>query len=979
MRSRPSCALLGSLLLALLVTAPARAVPKGLTFHVSFDTLVTVADVATGSPQSTFSASLELRSQDGVRGAGLLQRKGERCTYQVPGNLDTSQGTYSVWVKPLNWDGHSGKFRHFLTVSADPKEWNGMGPTSYAMLLYLYCVGDEAVLNYIRTNADTATDATSRAGAPVDILKQGEWTHLVSTWDARLLRVYANGRKVGEGLTSGLLPKVTQGTFTICPVEYWGGSQWSDPEERTVCDEVRLFDHALTEDEVLDLYALDVPGGLAELKPALTVDLKPDHSGRKLEVSLKPAHLDAAWQQRLPQATAKLTVAAPDGAIIHETMGPLTDKPVSVTVKAWLDGDYKATATLTAAGETLAGETKVSKPPTPWLPQVTDWRADRVLAPWTPLSLEGSTVKYWNGAVSLPGALPTQMTVAGQDILAGPIGLVAGKAATWNAPEIEENEPFRVTVKGSGELAAMTASYQSLMEFDGLVRSDITLTPPAAGVELPSLTLEIPLKPEVARFYRNPFCQEFDGTSLAEKEFLPYAWLGNEHRGLSWFMESAANWRQGKDQPAMTFRREGGAMVVRLHLIGEPTRITQPIAYTFGFEPTPVRPPNPDLYDLRFASGPQFRGSNTFVYGWAPQISALNATLMAREPEAERRLVDGWRASGKHNLDYSCVQCTANISPEYLFFGEEWNQPYGGSFSGYKRVPDNAPYSMVAVCPRSSFPEYLLWCVKQNLENDWSDGIYTDIDGAVPCDNVRHGCGFTDAFGRGGRSWPLYAHRGVSRRLYALCRDHKKLYFSHAHSYWYSLFNAFNDGWCPGEQYSSAVIGKPHFYMTDIPDRAWRTELFTPTTGAPAFLLPELGRLQSDALKDRGPSECLLAAALCYGVPLWAGSCRQDVVEEVWTVQIAFGMKGATFVPYWEQQEFRASDPEVRVSCWNQPGKRLVVLANFTDRDRPVTLTAKAGTVLKGAWKAEGMKVDGNTATVTVPAYNGVLLTTEGL
>jgi hypothetical protein len=340
--------------------------------------------------------------------------------------------------------------------------------------------------------------------------------------------------------------------------------------------------------------------------------------------------------------------------------------------------------------------------------------------------------------------------------------------------------------------------------------------------------------------------------------------------------------------------------------------------------------------------------------------------------------VDGWRAQDKHNLDYSCVQCTANISPEYLFFGEEWNQPYGGSFSGYKRVGDNAPYSMVAVCPNSSFPEYLLWCVRQNLEHDWSDGIYTDIDGATPCDNARHGCGFTDVFGRSGRTWPLYAHRGVSRRLYALCHDHHKLYFSHAHSYWFSLFNAFNDGWCPGEQYSSSVIGKPYFYMTDIPDRTWRTELCPGPTGAASYLLPELGRL-TDAAKERGPSECLLAASMCYGVPLWAGSCHREVVEEVWAAQIAFGMKGVTFVPFWEQTEFTVSDPEVRVSSWCKPGRRLLVLANFTDRERAVQVTAKCATaVIKGAWKAEGLTVEGATANVTVPAYGGVLLSVEG-
>jgi len=155
--------------------------------------------------------------------------------------------------------------------------------------------------------------------------------------------------------------------------------------------------------------------------------------------------------------------------------------------------------------------------------------------------------------------------------------------------------------------------------------------------------------------------------------------------------------------------------------------------------------------------------------------------------------------------------------------------------------------------------------------------------------------------------------------------------------------------------------------------------MYAATTGAVSYLLPELGRL-TDATKERGPTECLLAAAMCYGVPLWAGSCNREVVEEVWSAQIAFGMKGVKFVPFWEPQEFTVSDPEVRVSYWSKSGRRLVVLSNFTDRDKPVQLTAKCPqAVLKPAWNAAGATINGPTVSVTIPAYNGLLLTVEGL
>jgi hypothetical protein len=71
---------------------------------------------------------------------------------------------------------------------------------------------------------------------------------------------------------------------------------------------------------------------------------------------------------------------------------------------------------------------------------------------------------------------------------------------------------------------------------------------------------------------------------------------------------------------------------------------------------------------------------------------------------------------------------------------------------------------------------------------------------------------------------------------------------------------------------------------------------------------------------------------MCYGVPLWAGSINQQVVEDVWAAQQQFGITDAQFVPYWAQKEFTVSDPDIRVSYWTKPGKRLLVVTNSRTR-----------------------------------------------
>ena len=956
------------------LAAAAWAEPQRLLFHVSFDNKTADADFAAGDGRSALKLDTARQFVQGIRGMGLQQQRGDRCTYPIPRNFDSTQGTFSIWVKPLNWDGNVDRFRHFLVVPHSPQ---------YTMLAYLYPVGDRNVANYIRVNAKTPDDATWRAGAPVDMFKLGEWTHLATTWGPKELRLYANGRRVGQGLVASPLPKLEAGTFVICPVEFWRHARWGDPDEQTICDEARIFGRALTDEEILDLYAQDLPGGVKGLAPKLVVTLKPSYFSKTIAATVRAAHLDDQWRSRLAKgAAAKLTLRDPKGRVVFSHSGALGDGRFVASLKDWADGDYTAEAKLSAAGGTLAARAKLTKPPTPWLPRQTDWRADRVLEPWTALKREDGRIRYWNGEVVLDGALPSQITSRAAALLLAPITLTSDEPARWGTPRVVEDKPCRVTLEGAGKLGRLAASYRTLMEFDGLIRADITLTPPVGGAELSALSFEIPIRADEARYYRSPMCQEWDGASLTEEAFLPYGWLGRPERGLSWFMESAANWRMGKGQPAMTLRREGTAVVVRLHLISQRTRIDKPLTYTIGFEATPVRPLPQDMYAHYFASGPQIKGSNVFVYGWGKQISYLNGRLIAHDPAAQRKFIDKWRAKGKGTRSYTCVQCTANISPEYLFFSDEWNQPYGSSFSGYKRVPDDAPYSMVPVCPRSSFADFLAWCVKEHLSNDWSDGIYTDIDGAEACDNSTHGCGFTDAFGQSGRTWPLYAHRGISRRMYAACHDAGKTYFSHCHSRWYSLFNAFNDGWCPGEQFSSKAMGKPRFYMDGIPDRVWRTEFYSRTTGVVTFLLPELARFDKAALKERGPSECCISAALCYGVPLWAGSISKEVVEEVWAVQQAFGIDRAEFVPFWQQREVVSSDPDVRVSLWRKPGKRLVVVANFTDQAKAVQLRLVKPTPqaqFRAAWQAMDFSAAAGVAQLKLPPKRGALVVVEGM
>jgi len=103
------------LILALLAASVVSAQPSGLLFHASFDKARAsgargalprppqprrqqspTADYAAGDPKSSLQSDLlGFHAAPGVKGTGMFLQPGERCTYQIAGNLDTSQGTFS--------------------------------------------------------------------------------------------------------------------------------------------------------------------------------------------------------------------------------------------------------------------------------------------------------------------------------------------------------------------------------------------------------------------------------------------------------------------------------------------------------------------------------------------------------------------------------------------------------------------------------------------------------------------------------------------------------------------------------------------------------------------------------------------------------------------------------------------------------------------------------------------------------------------
>lgn len=295
-------------------------------------------------------------------------------------------------------------------------------------------------------------------------------------------------------------------------------------------------------------------------------------------------------------------------------------------------GKYQLLADLTADGKTIRQSmVALEKPARPaWLGSKAGL-SDEVLAPWTALKVSGNKVMPWGrtyGFSRLP--FPSSVITKGEEVLAGPITLVStvgGKKLVWEGKDcrVTQARGNAVTMASSARAGGLTCTGTVTLEYDGMIRSDFRLAP-QGQTTLDSLTLEIPIKPQFAKYlYHWPgrWGSAYNAGALPAEgyhgPFKPVFWLGDEWRGLSWFSESDRNFFGDGKANAVDIGREGDRVVLRVNIITTPQALTQPLDYTFGLQATPVKPMSPDVWDYRI--------NHSGAYGIEKQPHGRSASL----------------------------------------------------------------------------------------------------------------------------------------------------------------------------------------------------------------------------------------------------------------------------------------------------------------------------------------------------------------
>lgn len=736
----------------------------------------------------------------------------------------------------------------------------------------------------------------------------------------------------------------------------------------------------------------------ATFRRSLACELTYHRFDELLDIALRPARDEVL--RAAAGGTAIVTRVGEARPVVQMRLSPTPEGTIAgqADIARLTPGEYVVRGQLTGAdGRVLASVEQ------PWTCEQDGWawvrslgQVEGVLPPWTPVEVQGSVARCWGREFDLGRGLPTRISSQGTELLSGPVMLhaqVGGEAVELAAASarVRADGPVGADVRSAGEAAGLGVELNGRMEYDGLVRYQVTLTP-ERPTRVRDLTLTIPLRTEhttLLNFTPMDPAQEAvyegegsfahglpagDGVAWSAG-FVPFVWVGDEDLGISWMMEDDRAFDLRAGEPAVEIVRAGERTELRISFRRSARMLAEPLTIDFALQPTPARPLPDDWRTWRWISNKWAVPADTSLHGgqgWT-NISVYWWTLfgdtigwpVARDGNAVAQYAQYLRDGGALLVPYMQSGSVPTRVPEGRTYVEQW-----------QTLPARTADQMTKCCPRSDFSEYVVWTCAHELDHLGAPGVYIDLAGVRACTNEAHGCGYR----RGEElrpTMPIFAARRMYQRLRGLYlqRAIDPLIVTSSRWKWPHYF--YTDSSCSGEQFYHPINTDKLPYHEIVPLDHWRAEFLSPQFGNVSVFLPAW----RDAAVYARPDETrqMLALTLQHEVEVWPIWCNPGEVAATWTAKERFGMtRDAQFHPYWRPQTLVTTDSsDLLLGVYTRPGAAMAIVTSTAKEDREVALTVDraqlglpADALALDAVTGEPLPLDDGRIRLTVRAHD---------
>ena len=578
----------------------------------------------------------------------------------------------------------------------------------------------------------------------------------------------------------------------------------------------------------------------------------------------------------------------------------------------------------------------------------------KVQPPWKPLQLEGETLftAFNDYSFGNDSSYLSQVTAMKRKLFAGDsfIEVDGGRGTAAEKTKFDNHGDYCDVRQERSYPNGLRVVLESRMEFDGMVKTSMTLVPPAGGVEVKTLKLCFPLQKSLSKYVNafNAFGNEWgkSGVLSDEKEwrndiFKQFSfWIGDEKAGFSFACRNAKGWHC--KNTGMSFQLMPAQYNMRLavlNIVDTAMTLKEPRRIEFGVMASPSRTISQELLRTQHRAWNMWSGYYSLFYDYH-EVGFLQP-----------------RPGNPNYFHYFGIGVSPH-SPAFNYYQQDWNCGTLGAVAEDiipKNLEERNKVHYWSGCLNSdSFLNYKIDRVKFviNYEPLKVYNLYFDLMRGHPCSSRDHGCLWHDDFGREWKSYDWEGRRVFLREIRAeLLKKNPNGYISlHSHNQRLPMILSFGDMHVGGEDFVYEV-GREGNYYGVVNSEILRAYSVAYGGGVKCIFIPQLQRslmfVKPGTTFDETLPQNIKATRhialmlLIHDVDGWT---RMKEFMKVWDFESEFGWdKDVFFEPFWDNHGLfevvsDSTGGQVIASVFRREGRFLLAILNDSAVDADVTL-----------------------------------------